>query len=95
MEEINGPSNLSSVYRPESTNFSRVFYCTCPIVAMLSLASVGAASADIAGKVQGANRPISGSTVTLYATGAGAPVQLAQSKADDNGAFKLNASRCT
>jgi hypothetical protein len=31
--------------------------------------------------------------VTLYAAGAGAPTQLAQSKTDTNGAFKLNAKQ--
>src|SRR5215469_14606888 len=64
----------------------------CTIIAMFCLPLL-AKAADIVGKVQGANRPISGSTVTLYAAGAGAPVQLAQSKSDENGAFKLSVSR--
>ena len=46
-------------------------------------------AAELTGNVQGAGKPIAGSTVTLYAAGAGAPVQLAQGKTGDNGAFKL------
>ena len=46
-------------------------------------------AADLAGSVQGAGEPVAGSTVTLFAAGSGAPKQLAQSKTDDNGAFKL------
>src|SRR5215469_2436825 len=63
---------------------------TCTIVVVVSLAAVETAAAQIAGKVQGANSPIAGSMVTLYAAGTGTPVQLAQSKTDDNGTFKLN-----
>ena len=48
------------------------------------------ADADVfAGKVLGANSPISGSAVTLYAAGTGKPVQLAQGKTEDDGTFKL------
>lgn len=39
--------------------------------------------------VQGAGSPIGASTVTLYATGDGKPVQMAQGKTDGNGAIKL------
>jgi hypothetical protein len=46
-------------------------------------------AADLAGSVQGAGKPVAGSTVTLYAAGSGTPEQLAQSATDDNGAFKL------
>jgi hypothetical protein len=56
----------------------------------LVLAQVRAMAADLAGNVQGAGLPIAGSTVTLYAAGAGAPTQLAQGKTDDNGAFDLH-----
>ncbi len=51
-----------------------------------------AATADaeiFAGKVLGANSPISGSAVTLYAAGNGKPVQMAQGQTDDDGTFKL------
>ena len=65
-------------------------FATCTIVVVFSLAAVRVSAVDIAGTVQGANRPIAGSTVTLYAAGAAAPVQLAQSKTDDNGTFKLH-----
>ncbi len=50
-------------------------------------------AADFTGSVQGANQPIAGSTVTLYAAGTGAPTQLAQGKTDDNGAFNLDVSQ--
>jgi hypothetical protein len=69
--------------------FHRGFAVICAILAVLSVA-IGANAADIAGKVQGANSPIAGSTVTLYAAGAGAPTQLAQGTTDDKGAFRLN-----
>src|SRR5262249_1069026 len=42
------------------------------------------------GRVQGAGRPISGTTVTLFAAGEGQPVQLAQGKTDDDGVFRLS-----
>ncbi|HYV35920.1 MAG TPA: hypothetical protein VE988_09470, partial [Gemmataceae bacterium] len=41
------------------------------------------------GKVLGANSPIAGSTVTLFAADEGKPVQLAQGKTGDDGAFNL------
>src|SRR5262249_7362102 len=69
--------------------FPAGFAATCAIVGVLSLAAVRAEAADIEGKVQGANSPIAGSTVTLYAAGTGAPVQLAQGKTDDKGSFRL------
>jgi hypothetical protein len=47
-------------------------------------------AAELAGTVQGANHPIGGSTVTLYAAGTGALTQLAQGNTDDDGAFHLN-----
>jgi len=62
-------------------------------VAVLACAAVWtstvARAADLAGNVQGAGKPIAGSTVTLFAAGTGAPAQLAQGKTDDQGAFKL------
>jgi hypothetical protein len=74
-----------------ATAISRArFAAICAIAAVFSLAAIEANATDIAGKVQGANRPIAGATVTLYAAGTGVPVQLAQSKTDDNGAFKLS-----
>src|SRR5208282_3662311 len=62
---------------------------------LLAIALVGALglmnnlsfAADLSGSIQGAGKPIAGSTVTIYAAGAGAPTQLAQGKTDDNGAF--------
>ena len=47
-------------------------------------------SGGLAGKVQGAGSPIAGSTVTLYAASDGQPVQLAQEKTGDDGAFTLD-----
>jgi len=59
------------------------------MVAVFSLAAAAAAAAGIAGKVQAVGSPITGSTVTLYAAGTGARMQLAQSKTDDKGIFRL------
>jgi hypothetical protein len=47
-------------------------------------------SAGFAGKVQVAGSPVSGSTVTLYAASEGAPLQIAQAKTGDDGAFSLD-----
>lgn len=47
---------------------------------------------EFGGKVLGANGPISGSTVTLYAAGEGKPVQPAQGKTGDDGTFQLDTS---
>jgi hypothetical protein len=58
-------------------------------VCLITLANAQAMAADLAGSVQGAGEPVAGSTVTLFAAGSGTPKQLAQSKTDDNGAFKL------
>ena len=59
------------------------------LVGALALMNNFAAAADLSGSVQGAGQPIAGSTVTLYAAGAGAPAQLAQGKTDDSGGFTL------
>jgi hypothetical protein len=48
------------------------------------------ASSELAGRVQIAGSPIAGSTVTLYAAGEGAAVQVAQGKSGDDGAFTLD-----
>ena len=61
----------------------------CALVCALAFATSIARAADLAGSVQGTAKPIAGATVTLYAAGTGAPTQLAQAKADDQGAFKL------
>ena len=70
-------------------NFPKGFAATCAIVAVFFLATIRPNAADVAGKVQGANSPIVGSTVTLYAASAGAPAQLGQASTDDKGNFKL------
>ena len=62
-------------------------------VGIISLTNISALAADLTGTVQGAGSPIVGSTVTLYAASAGTPTQLAQSKSDANGVFKLNAKQ--
>ena len=60
------------------------------LVGALAFASILAHAAELSGNVQGAGGPISGSTVTVYAAGNGAPTQLSQGKTDDNGAFNLD-----
>src|SRR5215471_8580550 len=69
------------------------FAATCAIVVVFFLAAMRPNAADVMGKVQGANRPIVGSTVTLYAASSGALAQLAQATTDDNGSFKLSVSK--
>jgi hypothetical protein len=66
--------------------------CTLFSILLLTLAfaQMRAMAVELAGIVQGAGLPIADSTVTLYAAGTGAPTRLAQSKTDDNGAFKLH-----
>src|SRR5262249_60635324 len=69
------------------------FAATCAIVVVFFLAAIRPNAADVIGKVQGANRPIVGSTVTLYAASSRALAQLAQAPTDDNGSFKLSVSK--
>src|SRR5215813_11359717 len=69
------------------------FAATCAIVVVFFLAAIRPNAADVMGKVQGANRPIVGSTVTLYTASSGALAQLAQATTDDNGSFKLSVSK--
>ena len=71
--------------------------CAAVVITVLTaLASGRAQAADaISGHVLGAGSPIEGATVTLYTPGTGAPQQLAQGKADANGAFKLDASHAS
>ena len=73
--------------------FPMGFAATCAIVVVFFLAAIRPNAADVMGKVQGANRPIVGSTVTLYAASSGALAQLAQATTDDNGSFKLSVSK--
>jgi streptogramin lyase len=61
-------------------------------VVMMALVTNLVAAAELSGKVQIAGKPLAGATLTLYAAGTGAPVRLAEGKAGDNGAFKLDAS---
>src|SRR5215471_14406527 len=69
------------------------FAATFTIAAVFLLAVLRPNAADVVGKVQGANSPIVGSTVTLYAASAGVPAQLAQGTSDDKGSFKLSVSK--
>src|SRR5215472_7656329 len=73
--------------------FPKGYAATFTIVAVFFLAVLWPNAAGVVGKVQGANSPIVGSTVTLYAGRAGAPAQLAQGTTDDTGSFKLNVPR--
>jgi hypothetical protein len=84
-------AKLRAISVASAAIFPMGFAATCLIVAVLSQAAARASATHIAGKVQGGNCPIVGSMVTLYAAGAGAPVQVARGKTDDNGTFKLNA----
>jgi hypothetical protein len=59
------------------------------LVGMPAFTTTVVRAADLAGNVIGAGKPITGSTVTLFAAGTGAPAQLAQGKTDGSGAFNL------
>jgi hypothetical protein len=61
------------------------------LTAIGMLVSAPAFGAEIHGQVLGAGAPIVGSTVTLWAAGAGAPTQLAQTQSGADGRFALNA----
>src|SRR5215813_7468565 len=71
--------------------FSKGFVLAGTLVAVVFLTAIRLPNAaDIVGNVQGANNPIVGSTVTLYAASAVAPAQLAQNTTDDKGSFRLS-----
>jgi hypothetical protein len=57
--------------------------------AMFLCTATPSVAANLSGAVQLAHSPVTGSTVTLYAAGTGAPTQLAQATTDDQGAFTL------
>ncbi len=57
--------------------------------------NVRSMASDISGTVFGSGSPISGATVTLFAAGTGAPVQLAQSTTGNDGTFTLNGFNTT
>ena len=59
-------------------------------VAGLALTGPALAADSIQGRVLGAGIPISNSTVTLYAAGAGAPRQIAQAQSGMDGQFTLS-----
>jgi hypothetical protein len=60
--------------------------------ALRLLTSAPALADSISGQVLGAGAPIAGSTVTLWAAGAGAPTQLTQGQTDADGRFTVNAN---
>lgn len=62
-------------------------------VGVIALANISTSVAELAGTVQMAGSPVTGSTVTLYAASTDAPTQLAQGKTDDDGAFKLETGK--
>jgi hypothetical protein len=59
---------------------------------VLYLTSGFAAADTIKGKVLGGGQPITNSTVTLWATSAGAPRQLGQARTGADGSFTLNST---
>jgi len=60
------------------------------VLASVILFIAGAAfAADIKGQVLGGGAPIASSTVTLWAEGADAPKQIAQTKTGDDGRFEI------
>jgi|ERR1700722_4042084 hypothetical protein len=63
----------------------------CALVAFCMFSSASAFATQIQGQMQGANAPIDGATVTLWAASADAPRQLAQTQSDASGRFSLSA----
>src|SRR5262249_2540142 len=61
-------------------------------VAIFSLAAMRASAGEVVGRGQGANSPIIGSTVPLYAASAGAPAQLGQARTGADGRFVIAAA---
>jgi hypothetical protein len=59
---------------------------TCSLLGAMPPA---AAAVAIQGQVQAGGGALAGSTVTLWAAGAGAPKQLAQAKTGNDGQFQL------
>jgi hypothetical protein len=55
----------------------RQSYLAAMLIGALALTTNPAQAADLTGCVQGAGKPIAGSTVILFATGTDAPKQLA------------------
>ena len=60
-------------------------------VALCIFSSASAFATQIQGQVQGANAPIDGATVTLWAASADAARQLTQTQSDASGRFTLSA----
>jgi hypothetical protein len=61
------------------------------LTSALMLASEVSLAAPIAGRVMGSGAPIANSTVTLWATGADSPRQLAQARTAADGSFSIDA----
>jgi hypothetical protein len=59
---------------------------------LLVWASGPAAADTLKGKVLGGGQPITNSTVSLWATSAGAPQQLGQARTGSDGSFTLNST---
>ena len=72
--------------------FNYSLQATAVAFAAMAFASFSAVAADFTGKVQSANQPITGSTVTLYVAASAAPKQLAQATTAASGTFKLAVS---
>jgi hypothetical protein len=80
------------ILRRELLNFSALARPLIGAIAALSvLSSAPAFAAEIQGEVLSTAGPITDSTVTVWAAGAGAPRQLAQARTGANGYFALNA----
>ena len=74
----------------ESRVFARMRIGAIVAGSVLSSVPTFAAADTINGQVLGAGAPIVGSTVTLWAAGAGAPQQLGQTQTDADGRFVLS-----
>ena len=83
---------MSPTQNVPSTSFTTsVAALALGVLFFVSAPPVSAAVA-LNGQVVGAGHPIAGSTVTLFATSAGAPQELGSARTGDDGRFALNAA---
>ena len=72
------------------TTYTLNLLAVAALVGALAFTTTVVRAADLVGSVQGAGKPIAGSTLTLFAAGTGAPTQLAQGKTDDQGVLPMS-----
>jgi hypothetical protein len=83
------PKVIPATLFPTIRDFRKLAFAT--LTALLLFAGTRVLAADaVEGQVLAAGVPVAGSMVTLWAASSGAPNQLAQTKAGDDGRFSLS-----